>query len=171
MAYNPKKVAKLIAMREEGLDEMLKPRLMEIVKIIATVKHGLGIRDTVGSDFAAYISSGGCADKEEISFAYYCAYPSSKSRLELSFNFSVNNETDYPLGYSITMPAEFATCEDKDLKKVVITQIYNDLFWHAKRKRREYKEAAEQVKEFLEDNGEFISNDTDRGSKEEGNVK
>ena len=114
MSYNPKKVAELIANRnEEGLGDVLKPRLMEIVKIIATVKHGLGIRDTVGNDFAVYISSGGCTDKEEISFAYYCAYPSSKSRLGLSFNYSIADENgEYPLGYSITMPAEFATCED-----------------------------------------------------------
>lgn len=163
MTYDPRKVAELIANRkEEGLGEVLKPRLMEIVKIIATVKHGLGIRDTVGNDFAVYISSGGCADKEEISFAYYCNYPSSKSRLGLSFNYSVTDDNEYPLGYSITMPAEFATCEDKDLKKVVITQIYDDLFWYAERKRREYNEASEQVKKFLVAYDEFINSSEDK---------
>ena len=157
MAYNPKKVAELIANREEeGLDEMLKPRLMEIVKIIATVKHGLGIRDTVGNDFAVYISSGGCADKEEISFAYYCDYPSSKSRLGLSFHYSVTDDNGYTQGYSITMPAEFATCEDKDLEKVVIMQIYDDLRRHTEKKRREYKEALYERVEFLIYYDEFI---------------
>ena len=168
MTYDPKKVAELIANRkEEGLDEMLKPRLMEIVKIIATVKHGLGIRDTVGNDFYTYIKSGAYSSKEEVSFNYFNDY--DRGRLGLALTYSVVDENgEYPVAYSITIPAEFATCEDKDLKKVVIMQIYDDLRRHTEKKRREYKEALYERVEFLINHDEFIGGKEDETEAKEG---
>lgn len=155
MTYDPKKVAKLIAMREEALDEVLRPRIEQIAKIVSSLKTGLNIVDTVGNDFYTYIKTGAYSDKEEVSFDYFCDY--AKGRLGLVFTYSVADENgEYPVGYSIRMPAEFATCEDKDLKEVVITQIYDDLFRHTEKKRREYKEALYERVEFLIYYDEFI---------------
>jgi hypothetical protein len=58
---------------------------------------------------------------------------------------------EYPVGYSIRMPAEFATCEDKDLKKVVVTQIYDDLDKKVDRLWKELSEATDSRMQFLED--------------------
>lgn len=164
MTYDPKKVAKLIAMREEGLDEVLRPRIEQIAKIVSSLKTGLNIVNTVGNDFYTYIKTGAYSDKEEVSFDYFCNY--DKGCLGLALTYSVADENgEYPVGYSITMPAEFATCEDKDLKKVVVTQIYDDLFRNAERKRREYKEASEQVKKFLVAYDEFIGCEGEEGER------
>ena len=155
MAYNPKEVAKLIAMREEDLAEALRPRIEQIAKIVSSLKIGLNIANTVGNDFYTYIKTGAYSSKEEVSFYYFCNYAKDCLGLALTYSFADENG-EYPVEYSITMPAEFATCEDKDLKKVVITQIYDDLFMNAERKRREYKEASKQVKKFLVAYDEFI---------------
>jgi len=162
MTYDPKKVAELIANRkEEGLDEALRPRIEQIAEIVSSLKNGLTILGSVGNDFYTYINTGAYSSKEEVSFNYFSDY--DWGRLGLVLTYSVADENgEYPVAYSITMPAEFATCEDKDLKKVVITEIYNDLFRHAERKRREYKEASEQVKKFLVAYDEFINSSEDK---------
>lgn len=167
MTYDPKKVAKLIAMREEGFDEVLRPRIEQIAKIVSSLKTGLNIANTVGNDFYTYIKTGAYSNKEEVSFDYFCNY--DRDSLGLVFTYSVADERgEYPVGYSITIPAEFATCEDKDLKKVVITQIYDDLYKHAEMKRREYKEASEQVKKFLVAYDEFICGKEEEAEAKEG---
>ena len=168
MMYDPKKVAELIANRkEEGLAEALRPRIEQIAEIVASLKNGLNILGSVGNDFYTYINTGAYSSKEEVSFYYFCNY--AKDCLGLALTYSVADENgEYPVGYSITMPAEFATCEDKDLKKVVVTQIYDDLCRNAERKRREYKEAAEQVKEFLVAYDEFIVCEREEAEAKEG---
>lgn len=156
MTYDPKKVAELIANRkEEDLAEALRPRIEQIAEIVSSLKNGLDIVNTVGNDFDVYIRTGAYSSKEEVSFSYFSDY--YRNRLGLALTYSVADENgEYPVAYSITMPAEFVTCEDKDLKEVVITQIYDDLFRYAERKRREYKEADAQVRKFLVANEEFI---------------
>ena len=146
MKYNPKKVAELIANRKDAeLGKALQPRLRKIAEIVSTVKCGLDIQDTFGHFFAHYVSSGAYKDKE--TFSIHC-----ESEGLLVFYC---DEYFLPID-SIIIPIEFATCEDEGLKEVVVTQIYDDLYKHAEMKRREYKEAAEQVKKFLVAYDEFI---------------
>ena len=168
MTYDPKKVAKLIANRkEEGLAETLRPRIEQIAEIVSSLKNGLNILGSVGNDFYIYINTGAYSSKEEVSFGYFSDY--GRGRLGLVLTYSIADENgEYPVAYSITMPAEFATCEDKDLKKVVITQIYDDLSRHTKEKRREYNEASEQVKKFLVAYDEFICGKEEEDEAKEG---
>lgn len=168
MTYDPKKVAELIANRkEESLVEALRPRIEQIAEIVSSLKTGLDIGGSVGNDFYTYIKSGAYSSKEEVSFNYFSDY--DRGRLGLALTYSVADENgEYPVAYSITMPAEFATCEDKDLKKVVITQIYDDLFRHAERKRREYKKAQDERIKFLIAYDEFICGKEEEAEAKEG---
>ena len=148
MKYNPKKVAELIAnRRSEEIEEALQSRLRKIAEIVSTVKYGLDIKNTVGHDFAVYISSGAYSNKEEFSFGYFADF---KGHLGLSFGYSVSYDDDgsYPVEYDITMPVEFATCEDKDLKRVVITQIRDDLYRHVNKLEKEFNEARNILNKF-----------------------
>lgn len=171
MSYDPKKVAELIANRkEEGLAEALQPRIEQIAEIVSSLKNGLSILNTVGNDFDVYIRTGAYRSKAEVAFDYFSDY--SRGRLGLTLTYSIADENgEYPVAYSITMPAEFATCVDKDLKKVVITQIYNDLYKRAERRRREYKEAQDELVKFLIDYDEFICGKEDEVDVEKKGTK
>ena len=159
MQYNAKKVAELIANRNgKDLEKALQPRLMQIADIIASVKHGLDIKDTVGNDFAVYIRSGAYSNKEKFSFGYFADL---NGRPGLSFSYSVSYEEDgaYPVDYDITMPVEFATCEDQDLKHVVLQQIYDDLYQHVEELDKKYREAYESRKKFIIKYHNFLVSD------------
>ena len=166
MTYDPKKVAELIANRKvEGLAEALQPRIEQIAEIVSLFKNGLSIVNTVGNDFDVYIRTGAYRSKAEVSFDYFSDY--SRGRLGLALTYSIADENgEYPVAYSITMPAEFATCMDKDLKKVVITQIYDDLYKRAEKRRREYNEAQDELVKFLIDYDELIY-----GKEDEADVR
>ena len=157
MGYDPKKVAELIANRkQEELEKALQPRLRKIAEIVSKVKYGLDIKDTVGLDFAFYISSGAYSNKEEFSFEGMCNY---KEHNALMFSFSVSYEDDgsYPVEYDITMPVEFATCEDKDLKEVVITQIRDDLYRYVNKLEKEFNLARNIRNQFTIEYDRFIN--------------
>ena len=160
MAYNPKKVAELIANRKEAeLRKALQPRLRKIAEIVSTVKYGFDIKGTVGHFFAHYVSSGACKDRDKETFSIHCE----------SEGLRVFYCDEYFLPIDIIIiPIEFATCEDEDLKEVVVTHIYDDLYKHAEMKRREYKEAAEQVKGFLVAYDEFICGKEEEAGAKEG---
>jgi len=146
MKYNPKKVAELIANRKDAeLGKALQPRLRKIAEIVSKVKYGLDIGNTIGQFFADYVSFG--AYDAKVPFRVY----SHDEGIDVFYC-----SEDMHLRDSTIVPFEFATCEDKDLKEVVITQIYDDLFRHAERKRREYKEAQDERVKFLIAYDEFI---------------
>lgn len=151
MEYDPKKVAELIANRkQEELEKALQPRLMKIAKIVSKVKYGLDIGNTIGQFFADYVSFG----------AYDANEPFHVYSHDEGMDVSYCSE-DMHLMDSTIVPVEFATCEDKDLKKVVIMQIYDDLRRHYERKRREFKEALFERVDFLIHYDKFIGGKED----------
>lgn len=164
MSYDPKKVAELIAdRRTEELEKALQPRLRKIAEIVSKVKYGLDIKDTVGHDFAFYISSGAYSNKEEVSFGYFA---DSKGRLGLSYSVSYEDDGSYPVDYDITMPVEFATCEDKDLKEVVITQIRDDLYRYVDKLEKEFNKARNIRNKFTIEYDRFINTNEENEAKE-----
>ena len=167
MAYNPKEVAELIANRkQEELEKALQPRLRKIAEIVSKVKYGLDIENTVGRDFAVYISSGAYSNKEEFSFGYFADF---KGRPGLSFSYSFSYEDDgsYPVEYDITMPVEFATCEDEELRGVVLRQIFDDICRHVDKLRDKFDDALALRGKFISEYGGFSSSYEEKNTKEE----
>ena len=67
---------------------------------------------------------------------------------------------------STIMPVEFATCEDKDLKGVVITQIRDDLYWYVDKLEKEFNEARKIRNKFTIEYDRFINTKEENDAKE-----
>ena len=158
MEYDPKKVAELIASRKEAeLGKALQPRLRKIAEIVSTVKCGFDIKGTVGHFFAHYVSSGAYKDRDKETFSIRC-----ESEGLLVFYC---DEYFLPID-SITIPVEFATCKDKDLKGVVITQIRDDLYWYVDKLEKEFNTARKIRNKFTIEYDRFINTNEENDAKE-----
>ena len=157
MEYYPKKVAELIAdRRSDELAKALQPRLRKIAEIVSTVRYGLDIGNTIGQFFADYVSFG--AYDAKVPFHVY----SHDEGIDVSYC-----SEDMHLMDSTIVPVEFATCEDKDLKEAVLSQIYVDLTRHAEGLWRKFFDAWDIRNRFSTEYGKYICSNAEKDTKGE----
>ena len=143
MGYNPKEVAELIANRkQEELEEALQPRLRKIAEIVYCLDIGNAIRQF----FADYVSFG--AYDAKVPFRVY----SHDEGIDVFYC-----SEDMHLRDSTIVPFEFATCEDKDLKEVVITQLRDDLYQYVNKLAQEFNKARKIRDKFTIEYARFIN--------------